>query len=208
MANKKKKCKQCKTWVVAEEGFQTPVAFFCSKDCAVKYAQDKSKQAREKKLIKARQSQAKKEKSIRKAKRKLRDNDRSHQFRLTKSMIQKWVTHVRDKDQPCISCGTTNPKIVYAGGHYRTAGGNPELALNSMNIHKQCNYNCNIHKSGNIANYRKGLIERYSLDYVEFLEGPHKMKRFDCDQLKQIRSYYSKLIRDNNPDDSDRPFID
>ena len=147
------------------------------------------------------------------SKRKVNQDDYGHQFRLTKQVIQRWVVHVRDKDLPCISCGTESKTIVYAGGHLRSAGGHPELALNSHNIHKQCNFYCNCNLSGNLngnkksAGYIKGLIERHGQEYHDRLFEHREQPKITIDQLKEIRAFYSTLIRDENSDDSKCPYI-
>lgn len=215
MANSKLKCTHCKSRFRPEEveGKRTPTGWFCSLDHAVSHAQALSKRNSERQKKKAIQSQAKKEKANRKAARDVKAKDRKHQFRLTKEVIQKWVNHVRDEGEPCISCGTTNPNILYSGGHYRTAGGNPEIALESRNIHKQCLFNCNKNKSGNIngdkhsIGFKQGLINKKGESFVEWLEGHHKPVRLDCDQLRELRAYYNRLIREKKKTDEDRPFF-
>jgi len=160
---------------------------------------------------KAKRVQQAEDKASSAAVRAIKDNSYPHQFDLTKKVLQKWVNHVRDKGRPCISCGTERPGIIYCGGHYKTAGGNPEIALESKNIHRQCNWHCNSNLSGNISGTKKtkgftfGLLERYGQDYIDWLDGPHKTKNYSCEQLKEIRAYYSRLIREGNSDDSDRP---
>lgn len=51
----------------------------------------------------------------------------------------------------CISCGTTNPNIQYAAGHFRTTKAAGNLRFNEDNVHTQCNYRCNSVLAGNIA---------------------------------------------------------
>lgn len=211
MANSKLKCTFCKERFRPEEveGKRTPAGWFCS----INHAIEHSRAVRERQNKKAIQSQAKKEKDNRKASRSLKDNDRKHQFKLTKEVIQKWVNHVRDSEFGCISCGTKKPNILYSGGHYRTAGGNPEIALESKNIHKQCLFNCNKNKSGNIngdkhsIGFKKGLIDRCGQKYVDWLESHHESNRLDCDQLRELRAYYNRLIREKKKTDEDRPFF-
>jgi len=210
MSVKKRKCKQCSKWT--EHFIKTNVAVFCDVDCAYKFARAKQEKEQARLISKFKQSRTKEDKTAKKAARELKKNDRKYQFQLTKSVIQKWVNHVRDAGLPCISCGTVKQTIVYSGGHYKTAGGFPELALNTLNIHRQCNFHCNKNLSGNITGdknskgYTIGLVERYGQDYVDWLDSYHESTRYDCDQLIKIRAYYAKLIRDNNPDDSEIPF--
>ena len=190
-----------------------PVGSFCSMDHVIAFTKKKQNEQIQKKIKKDKLSQDKKRKANKKAVRDVRNNDKRHQFKLTKQAIQKWVNHVRDSELGCISCGTTNANIVFSGGHYKTAGGNPEIALESRNIHRQCLFHCNKNKSGNIngdkhsIGFKQGLINRYGDEYVEWLESYHKPISLDCDQLRTLRAYYNRLIRENKKTDDDRPFL-
>jgi len=204
MANKRK-CPLCGNYNHVKDGKMINNRLYCNMEHALFYARKMAPKAKAKVLTE-------KSKEVRKIRKICKDNDHRHQFKLTKEVIQRWCCKVRDADLPCISCGNTNPSIVYAGGHYKTAGGHPELALNTLNIHRQCNVTCNKFKSGNIAGdknsigYRKGLVERYDQDFVDKLESYHAPAKLACDQLRELRAYYSKLTRDNNKNDEDRPF--
>lgn len=99
----------------------------------------------------------------------------------------------RDKDLPCISCGRFHTGQWHAG-HYKPRGPNPELALDERNIHKQC-APCNSHLSGNLIEYRKGLILRHGIELVEWLEGPHDPKKYTVDELKDIRDKYKLMLK-------------
>jgi len=95
---------------------------------------------------------------------------------------------LRDADQPCISCQRFHSGQYHAG-HYRTVGANPELRFDERNVHKQC-APCNNHLSGNIINYRTGLLQKVGREVVEWLEGPHEAKHYTIDELKQLIAHY------------------
>lgn len=204
---RKKKCKQCKKFFQPTRPIQPCCQYKCELAYALEYDKKKANdhQFQERKRIK------KEAREARKAKREYRDNNYPIQFDMTKTIVQRWAGGIRDAGNPCMSCGTT-ADVQYCGGHYRTAGGNPELSLDTRNIHRQCNKNCNMHLSGNIyghgktKGYRAGLIEVYGQDYVDWLDGPHKAKNYTCDQLREIRAYYAKLTRDKIKTDEDRPY--
>jgi len=99
---------------------------------------------------------------------------------------------LRDKDEPCISCGKKLGS-KYDAGHYRSKGGNPELRFEENNVHAQCVY-CNQHLHGNLINYRLGLIERYGLAVVDWLEIQHEPKHYSIDELKEMKEYYKEQI--------------
>lgn len=99
----------------------------------------------------------------------------------------------RDKHKPCISCG--KPLIgKFDAGHYRSAGGNPELRFDEDNVHGQC-VRCNQHLHGNLIDYRIRLIQRIGQDVVDRLEGPQKPKHYTIDQLKGLKTYYKEKTK-------------
>lgn len=103
----------------------------------------------------------------------------------------------RDQDLPCISCGDFTPMTRggdYDCGHYRSVGANPELRFEELNTHKQCK-RCNGHLSGNIVNYRIGLLMRIGEEKVAWLEGPHEPKKYTIEDLKGIKAKYSRMVR-------------
>lgn len=74
-------------------------------------------------------------------------------------------------------------------GHYKSIGAHPELRFNEFNVNKQ-SMKDNAWLSGNIEGYRKGLIEKYGVKVVEWLEGPHEPKKYTLDELKEIQQIY------------------
>ncbi len=107
---------------------------------------------------------------------------------------------LRDARFGCISCGETNPPARFGGawdcGHYLTVGAHPELRFEELNAHRQCK-RCNggagrfSQKSRTVQrNYRNSLMVRIGLDKVEWLEGPHKAKKYTLDHLRAIKSLY------------------
>ena len=76
----------------------------------------------------------------------------------------------RDKDLPCISCGTG---IGANAGHYLSQGHHSALRFNEVNTNGQC-IRCNLFLSGHLIGYRKGLIKRYGEAKVLELEAMPK----------------------------------
>lgn len=100
---------------------------------------------------------------------------------------------LRDADLPCVSCGRFHDGQWHAG-HFRSAGGHPELRFEPLNIWRQC-APCNTHKSGDLVNYRAELVRRIGAEKVEWLEGPHEAKRYTIDDLKAIKAEYRAKIK-------------
>ena len=106
----------------------------------------------------------------------------------------------RDENQPCISCGKTNPPYVGVGGvwdcgHYRSVGSCPELRFEELNAHKQCKH-CNSFLSGNVVEYRINLAKKIGQEKLEWLEGNHDLKRYRVPELKEIEKLYKKKKKD------------
>lgn len=156
----------------------------CGVPCAI--ALTRLKQNREAK-VKAKQERA----EMRERKEKLKS--RSDHLKDAQKAINAYVRE-RDARFPCISCGREH-QGQYHAGHFRSVGACPELRFEELNIHKQC-APCNNHLSGNLIEYRKGLIERIGLEKVEWLEGPHDPKHYSIDDLKAITAHYRKKLRE------------
>ena len=119
---------------------------------------------------------------------------RAEHMKDAQTAFNAWI-RARDAGLPCVSCGTT-ADIQYAAGHFRSAGGHPELRFDPLNVHLQCNRNCNMAKSGNLGPYRIELIKRIGQEKVDWLEGPHEPKRYTIDDLKAIKAHYRALARE------------
>jgi hypothetical protein len=96
---------------------------------------------------------------------------------------------LRDAGKPCISCGNTNP-VKYDAGHYKTVGSRRELRFHPFNIHRQCSNHCNKNLSGNVGEYRKGLIAKIGLDNVEWLDNHHDYYQFTVEDAKEIMAHF------------------
>lgn len=117
---------------------------------------------------------------------------------------QQWLREVqvecnryirlRDKNQPCISCGRFHSGQYHAG-HYLSVGARPELRFEVSNIHKQC-APCNNHLSGNIALYRINLVKKIGQDKVDWLEGDHEPKKYTIDELKALKAEFKRKCKE------------
>lgn len=109
--------------------------------------------------------------------------------------LQKVVNEyirLRDKDEPCISCGTTQARQWHAG-HYLTTAAHPELRFDARNINRQCSQ-CNDHLSGNVIEQRKGILARYGQARIDWLEGPHEMTNYSRDDLIRMRQDLMPIV--------------
>lgn len=182
------KCRGCK------DRFKSPCRLiinggtFHDMNCAVTYAQATS----------AKLKATKEKKAHTKAKRELKNNDRSFQLKKTQGIFNGYI-RLRDSDLPCISCRRHHTGQYHAG-HYKTVGANPELRFHPDNCHKQCSA-CNNHLSGNIVNFRIGLVGKIGAEGLDFIEGPHPAKKYTIAQLKVLQRWFTRktkrLIKEN-----------
>lgn len=107
--------------------------------------------------------------------------------------INYWIVHVRDKDEPCISCGKFHQGAWHAG-HFRSRGSAPHLALDPRNLAKQC-APCNLHLHGNLIEFRRGLIARHGVSHVEELEADQTPRHYSGDDFEAIKREYRALAR-------------
>lgn len=176
-----KKCRVCRDQFTPSK----PLQVVCSPSCALLHAKQKGEKERaalakiERKAIKARKEKLK---------------GRAEYMKEAQSVFNSWV-RARDAGLPCISCGTT-ANVQYAAGHYRTTQAAPELRFEPLNVHRQCNRNCNMGKSGNLIEYRIGLVARIGAEKVAWLEGPHAAKHYSIDDLKAIKAEYRQKLRE------------
>ncbi len=184
MANSKRRCCHCKEYFLADKMFKTPAGWFCCAKHALSYAENKQK-----KDIK---------RALSERKRQFEHNDRSKQIKDAQKACNEFV-RLRDKNKPCISCGRPGRKIN--AGHYRSVGSAPHLRFNTRNIHLQCEH-CNSYLSGNQIEYRKGLIERYGVAFVEFIENDNEPRKLSIEEVRSIKVYYRGLVRRLNREKS------
>lgn len=182
--SKQPKCANCREPFTRTRPFQN----WCSPDCGVALA--KKKQAQERKSLEQvgrREIKAKKEalKGV------------SHYLKVLQAEVNQYV-RLRDKDEPCISCGRHH-EGQYHAGHYRTVKACSALRFNLLNIHKQCSA-CNTHLSGNIVEYRINLVKKIGAEQVEWLEGPQPTVRYELDWLKEQIAHYRALVRQMKKD--------
>lgn len=182
MKSKTCKNKECKKKFIPERQFQG----VCSFECGIAY----SKQLTEKR-------EAKKKTEARKALREYKKSDKPTLLQLAQKLVNQYI-RLRDKGLLCISCGHnfTNGRQEHAG-HYIARSKSSLLRFDERNINTQCNI-CNDHLSGNVAEYRVGLINKIGLEEVEYLEANKTaLKTWAIEELQTIIKTYRLKIKTN-----------
>lgn len=112
---------------------------------------------------------------------------------LTQRVVNDYIRE-RDRDLPCISCGTWTT-VQWEAGHFRSRGKASHLRYHEDNIHAQC-HKCNVHLSGNQQQYRINLIAKIGAERVEALENNNTPHRYTREELDAIRKRYRALLRE------------
>jgi len=186
---KPKPCRICKT----EFQPQSSLHVVCSFDCSIKLL-DRDKERR----------RAAAARNDRKVTRTALDRikTKAERMREAQAAFNRFI-RLRDSGLPCISCGRFHGGQLHAG-HYRTTKAAPELRFDERNVNLQC-APCNNHLSGNIVEYRRGLLLKYGPDIVAEIEGPHEPKHYTVDDLIEIKRSYAEKAREllKSPGNSD-----
>lgn len=160
----------------------------CSPSCAVTYARlggEKRQSAAMKRCAAA---------AAREAKQEVREKKKAIiSLSKLKNLAQREVNrYIRERDAAlgCISCHMpASYQGQWTAGHYRTRKAAPQLRFHEDNLAKQCGQ-CNYHKSGNIPDFRLGLIRRIGVERVEAIENNHETKKWTREELIEIRRAY------------------
>lgn len=182
MANKRRKCKQCKVFV--EKWISVPCGIFCNYEHAIKFADSKQL-----------------EKSIKKERKFIKEG--REKLKTAKDYIkpaQRAVNNyikIRDINNGCISCGNM-PEAKRGGsidaGHYRSIGSASHMRFNILNIHSQC-VKCNKWLDSNPISYRISLIKKVGLEIVDRIETDNTIRKHDITYLKRVIKIFNKRTR-------------
>lgn len=182
---KQHQCKECGGYYVKSQSTQQ----VCSMKCAIAFSKRKAEEKRKKQ-----EKSDRLEASRRMRERKEKLKSRSDWLKDLQRVFNEFI-RLRDVNLPCISCGRYH-NGQYHAGHYRSVGACPELRFNEDNVHKQCSA-CNSHLSGNILEYRLGLIEKIGLERVEFLERKdHPPLKLSVEEIKALIKVYRAKVRE------------
>jgi hypothetical protein len=189
---KPKTCKACKHKFTPSK----PLQYVCDYKCAISYANTLAEKNKRADALKSR----------RETKQKLQEiKPKAKWLSEAQDVFNKFI-RLRDKDEPCISCGNPNPPITTGGqwdcGHYRTRGAQPALRFEELNAHKQCK-KCNggagkySHKNHTVSKaYKENLINKIGLEKVEWLEIEHEPKKYDIPDIIAIKKHYQAKVKE------------
>jgi hypothetical protein len=172
---KPKKCKVCKGSFIPAR----PLQQVCSAQCGYKYANKTT------------------EKNLRRTnKAKLRDMMTKGEHLKELQVVFNRFIRTRDKDLPCISCGTRKP-VRYDAGHFYSVGAYPNLRFNEDNVHKQCSKNCNKERHGNTHEYAARLKKRIGEERYSALGSQRATPlRLTIPEIIELKQVYRNTIKE------------
>lgn len=97
----------------------------------------------------------------------------------------------------CFTCGATPDQKfggTYDAGHFRSVGSAPHLRFWMPQIALQC-IPCNRHRGGQALAFRRALVEKRGVEWVEALEAMHHVAKFDIPYLIRFKSVMGKRLR-------------
>ena len=189
LPKKPRACRICKSLFQPRKALQN----VCSFECEVKLG-----------IIMAERSKKRREQAERVAEvvsrkiLKLKLKTRGEWIKETQAVFNAFI---RTRDQlaghNCISSGRP---LDWSGnnvdaGHYRSRGSAPHLRFNEDNCHAQTKQE-NRYASGNVVDYRIGLIARIGLARVEALEADNTPRKWTIEELKAIKSEYKQKLKE------------
>lgn len=107
-----------------------------------------------------------------------------------KVIFQKWIRK-RDRNEPCISCGSLTA-IEWHAGHFYKAENYSGLIFDERNCRKQCK-KCNVFLDGNQLEYANRLRLKYGIEWMEKLRLDAyltKVKTYTYHELDDIKQKY------------------
>lgn len=195
MANRLKRCKQCKEFEPAADGIQTGAGWFHTYDCAATFGNLKAGRKR----VAARVKAAKAEKRVDTArKRKFYDGDIKTRKAAAKLACHAYI-RARDAGKPCPCCGEPLGE-VFDAGHFHESGQYSFIRYHEDNIHGQ-RTQCNRYKGGDSGDYERNLRLMIGDERVDWLRANRNtvIKR-TAEDYKAIEAEYKRKYKELQSD--------
>jgi hypothetical protein len=182
---KPKLCRMCKGEFVPVNSTQ----IVCHWKCAAEYV-DKRRSNTE--LA----TQRRQEREIKRQHREQKEAVRPLRWYLNKAQVA-FNAYIRKRNEgaSCVSCGAPDSDKTHQAGHFRPAGINTALRFNENNCWPQC-LQCNMHRSGNVAEYRRRLSVLIGEEAVCELEQNNEVKKWSKEELIEIRKHYQHKLKE------------
>lgn len=185
MTTKPAKCKVCKAPFQRTRPLQTVCGYECSIAIAQKHA------AKSEKIAKSKAKAERRDDGVRR----LAIKTRAEWIKDCQAVANRYA-RVRDirAGYGCISCGAPYRGAyggAFDGGHLRSVGSAPHMRFYLPQIALQC-VKCNRYLGGNVIEFRRGLVARRGIEFVERIESMQGEGRWDVEYLKRFKKVISK----------------
>lgn len=101
----------------------------------------------------------------------------------------------RDEELPCISCGCDLTNKPTNASHFWSVGSSPGLRFNEDNVHRSC-INCNMYRSGNIAEYAINLPIKIGHEaFFKLAQDRNKELKLTVPEIKELIKKYRNKIK-------------
>lgn len=169
-----RKCTFCRAELPPKKQCTDPYTTggFCNVECLAAHGREKAKaQIKRREQAERRERlEADKQRRAKHREDKKRVKSRTKWLDDLQALVNQYVVHVRDVNEGCCTCGTTDPGIKYDAGHCFTRAARPDIRYELTNIHKQCAIRCNVHGSGMRAEYKEFIAKKYGPEQLAKME--------------------------------------
>jgi hypothetical protein len=207
MANSKRRCKHCGAYCLVVDGVIINGMFFCCQDHVVAFAMEARESQREKLAKQGRAKAAKNKKSSTRARRDAKRKSVRWQHKQTQPVFNlmrklQEFSSFQDKDMvpTCISCGKPKGDDEWSCGHFRSVGASSHLRYDEKNTYLQHLKNCNSALSGDLLNYRQGIINRFGdkegHEIIDYNMTAPQSKKWHWQELETMRAEFKLTIKE------------
>lgn len=167
---KPKSCRECGETYAPRNAGQTA----CTPACALRQATKR----RQRYELKARKAAIK---------------NRTEWLKEAQDSFNRYI-RIRDSLLPCISCGQPPGIGQRHASHYRSRAAAGQLRYHLKNTNASCSQ-CNHFKSGNVVEYRIGLVRKYGEEAVKGLENDSRPANYSIEYLKRIKAIFNRKAK-------------
>ena len=205
MANKNLKCKCHGEQKPRDTLIKTPKGNFCNYELMREWCDEQTSKRIKREISKTKQVAAKTVKANKKAVTELNRKTITWQHKQTHTVFNqlrrlqefKWFSD-RGLEPVCTSCGKPLGNDQWCNGHVTSVGSNGRLRYDFMNSYLQHNNRCNKNLSGDVRNFKKGLIIRFGeeegLAIVDYCEKYNSQITRTWQDIEELRKEFNKEI--------------
>lgn len=168
-----------------------PMQVAATPDCAIKMA-EKARIKKEERAAKAERAKTRAEK--------MEAKPPQYWLKRAEAAVNAYV-RFRDRELPCISCGTWDT-VRWEAGHFIPVGRSSFLRYDLSNIARQC-HRCNCMEGGRMTDYEARVRFRIGDAEVDRLKAAPRMKIWEREELQAIEAEFKEKLKQAQKEASD-----